>query len=1055
MSARRLTIRLLKWAAVGLAGVLLLIIALLGFALATTPGAQIVVGQLTDTFVPAIDIERVRGPLRGPLILEGVVYETAAARVELDSLYLEWRLRDLLDGRARIRRLFVSGADVSLKPSEADSKETRTAEPQAGPPSLGLPISVSVGQATVVGLRLETAEGYSLTRGQLGLSGRPEEYEIDLEGRLSAPRIGPSHLRLAGRGDLRGLRIEDARAQVLGGRAKVNGSIHWWPTMGWSLAVEVDSAAPGPVLPEPSRWPGSLSLRAQSEGRLTAAGPEIELRADTLFGTLRDRPIAGRGSFRIDPQSLSASDLGMSWGSARLRASGSSVAGRVDLEFAARIPELNLFVPAAAGYVEIDGRLSGSRTAPRIDARFYGHELSYSDSRVDSLMGSIAVNLEREEVDSLRLSVVRLVTAGRSIRSLRFEGAGSRTEHEIDLSLASDYGSLAMALAGGLSDTAWSGAVRALTIANDSFGRWQLREPPVPLRAAPMAIVLDERLCLSSGDSRACLGGSWRSVGPWRANVDLQGLPLAMAEPWFPPGWSIDGKIQGSVRLATDSAGAISIRADLEPGPGTIRLPVGPRRLALRYEAASIEALTEERGSRGILRMALAEADGARVGQLEARVELPGVSALGWPLQDESLEGRLALRLDNLAPVDALIPRVRGLSGTFALDVAVDQTIQNPRVVGEARWRDGQVRVPEFGLQLEGITMTATGDTTGRIFMEGALRSGEGGLEMRGESPLRPKEGDPFKLELTGDRVLAVNTPRTQLLASPELEISFDNRRVDVMGEVEIPEADIRVREAEGARVAVSEDVVYVDSIGMAKDGLVVTARVRVVLGEQVSVAGRGFEGKIDGELTVVEQEESPTQASGEIVIEDGSYGAFGQELQIEEGRLIFAGGPIDNPGLDIRATRTAEDSVVVGVLVHGTARSPVITLFSNPPLPDQEILARLATGGGLAGASPGNGSALETVQAKLGLRGANLLLNRITSGLGLAEARIKSEGGLDEASVLVGKYLSPKVYVAYGASLFEPLRTVQIRYLLSSRWTLVAETGVATGADILYEIGE
>ena len=53
----------------------------------------------------------------------------------------------------------------------------------------------------------------------------------------------------------------------------------------------------------------------------------------------------------------------------------------------------------------------------------------------------------------------------------------------------------------------------------------------------------------------------------------------------------------------------------------------------------------------------------------------------------------------------------------------------------------------------------------------------------------------------------------------------------------------------------------------------------------------------------------------------------------------------------------------------------------------------------------------------------------------------------------MLGTYLSPRLYLAYGVGLFEAANTLRLRYLLSSKWTLEATTGVGTSTDLLYTI--
>ena len=57
------------------------------------------------------------------------------------------------------------------------------------------------------------------------------------------------------------------------------------------------------------------------------------------------------------------------------------------------------------------------------------------------------------------------------------------------------------------------------------------------------------------------------------------------------------------------------------------------------------------------------------------------------------------------------------------------------------------------------------------------------------------------------------------------------------------------------------------------------------------------------------------------------------------------------------------------------------------------------------------------------------------------------------EAAFVAGKYLSPRLFVSYGIGLFQNERALRVRYLLSRRWTIEAESGQATGTDILYRI--
>src|SRR3546814_3565330 len=76
------------------------------------------------------------------------------------------------------------------------------------------------------------------------------------------------------------------------------------------------------------------------------------------------------------------------------------------------------------------------------------------------------------------------------------------------------------------------------------------------------------------------------------------------------------------------------------------------------------------------------------------------------------------------------------------------------------------------------------------------------------------------------------------------------------------------------------------------------------------------------GSVEAIEQPGIATRARGEINLVDGHYKAYGQDLTIETGKLIFSGGPVTEPALEVRATRKPTEDVAVGLYVRGDRKS-------------------------------------------------------------------------------------------------------------------------------------
>jgi translocation and assembly module TamB len=190
-------------------------------------------------------------------------------------------------------------------------------------------------------------------------------------------------------------------------------------------------------------------------------------------------------------------------------------------------------------------------------------------------------------------------------------------------------------------------------------------------------------------------------------------------------------------------------------------------------------------------------------------------------------------------------------------------------------------------------------------------------------------------------------------------------------------------------------------------------------------------------------------RGSGELGITEGKYVALGRRLDIDRGRLIFSGGLLNDPGVDLRATKEFPD-VKAGVNVRGTLRSPRMTFFAEPSLPQSQIVSLIIAGGTLEGAR--SGDVATSGRSALIAQGSALLAQQLGSKIGIEDVGIE-QNLANETSLVLGKYLSSRLYVSYGIALAEAINTIKLRYTLNDRWTLKTEAGKNASADIVYTL--
>ncbi|HET7923716.1 MAG TPA: translocation/assembly module TamB domain-containing protein, partial [Rhodanobacteraceae bacterium] len=280
-----------------------------------------------------------------------------------------------------------------------------------------------------------------------------------------------------------------------------------------------------------------------------------------------------------------------------------------------------------------------------------------------------------------------------------------------------------------------------------------------------------------------------------------------------------------------------------------------------------------------------------------------------------------------------------------------------------------------------------------------------------------------------------------------------------VTGAVLVPRARLTPKDTGESAVAVSGDEVIVepgdDAAGRGPQQF--SANVRLVLGDDVRLDGYGLTGRLGGAIEITEKPGEPTAATGELRVEEGGiYEAYGQQLKIELGRVVFAGGPVTDPGVDIRAVRRPAEGIVVGARVRGLLAAPELSLFSEPPMAQQEQLSYLVLGRPLDDASESESSAMSRAALALGVKGGNFVSERINENLGLDAFGIETDPNeaAAEAAFVIGKYLTPSLYVSYGIGIFESVNTLKLRYTFAPRWRLETETSSkASGGDLIYNI--
>jgi translocation and assembly module TamB len=546
------------------------------------------------------------------------------------------------------------------------------------------------------------------------------------------------------------------------------------------------------------------------------------------------------------------------------------------------------------------------------------------------------------------------------------------------------------------------------------------------------------RLCLRSTDESLCAQVDWQASGALTASGDLSGLVLARLEPWLPGGARVDGRVDARFSVGGTTARPV-VDAVLLPRDGQVTLETdeGPLELGYRDARLALEAADE----RITLTLGLRATADARVnGRLVAGAPGPA----GRPL-----DGELDAVFPDLGLLAGFVPALSDVEGGFRVDMRVGGTDRSPDLAGSLRIEDARAAVVPAGIVLEDIDLSLDGDGDGPLRLRGSLRSGEGELRLSGR--VTPSGATPaLDLRIEGEDFQAVRLPEALVTLSPDIRIEGqDGYRVS--GTVRVPRAQIELKSLPKGVAGVSPDEVIVgESTGNGATAVPVSGSVRVELGDEVSFEGFGLQTGLAGAIDARFDGQSDT-VHGKIELRDGAYKAYGQDLQIEQGRLLFAGPP-DRPNVDLRAVRVSRDGRVRAYLeLAGPLQEPLTRIYSEPDLSQGEALAYLVTGRGLDQARGGEGVDLANAALALGVARGEPWLAQLSDRVGLDELRVETGETLEESSLLLGKYLTPDLYVGYTQELFNPEGALLLRLRLSERLEVETRSGRHQSVDLFY----
>ena len=416
---------------------------------------------------------------------------------------------------------------------------------------------------------------------------------------------------------------------------------------------------------------------------------------------------------------------------------------------------------------------------------------------------------------------------------------------------------------------------------------------------------------------------------------------------------------------------------------------------------------------------------------------------------DSPLSGQVVFEFPDLSAYASLIPGVELESGQLKGTVTVTDTLDQPRLRTSA-----ELSVPRLFLHPLGVdwrdlevAVDSSGDNVARI--SASVIAGEGELAVTGDVKANSFADWSARLQLSGKNALLFDLPGRRIVATPDLLLAATPAAIDIRGRLLIPEAEIAI-DSKPDRLKLTPDAIIHGGEPPAKQaGPAITLDTELVLGSDVHFQAYGFNTLLGGKLQLERSPKGNLLAYGDLHLTDGAYTAYGQDLSIDKGKLGFT-GLLNQPWVDIFSTRKV-GSVSAGIHLTGQIDNLRSRLYSTPAMTDSEILSYIITGKPLDHAGRSDQNMIANAALSFAVSQSPLVTSKIAAATGLDNVEVSAEDGVETLGLILGKYLTPDLYIRYGYGVVDKLNKLFVEYQLTDRLFLETEVGAGQSVDLIY----
>lgn len=869
---------------------------------------------------------------------------------------------------------------------------------------------------------------------QLTLNSRGDRTHQQVQLRGSLQHHTEPKLSLVGLFEHHAKQLSIAQLQLANettGRFTLAGELDYQQGISWKGSLSAEAFDVHTWLPEIT---SSLSGTVHTEAQFHAPDWQLAVSGLDIHGQLMEQNILAQGQFALTSAwHIPHVDLALEWGDIALTATGSRETQWAIHSALTTKPNPQPFAgitPALSGELLLSGdtllpqvalNVHGALSAPNValqGIKLAAHYMPNEQHRFDTQL-----SIAHAQYQQWQTNAVELQTTGNALTQQL--SATSQGEYAAQLRMA--HQSNAKQQGGQLTieqlsvTTPW----QSLQLEQNASLIWNSQSAQL------------SELCMQGEALSLCLPKPLDyNVNNQQLNASLDMALSTAPFSWLPTSLKLDTQLIGQASLALN-AQSPHVTFNLQGEGGQLYHQAhNQQHTILAWDTLQASGQLED------LRMH------ANLSLLANTAEQLSVSMASNNIEQQQLDASLQLAPLSLAPYAYLSSDIAQLTGELGGSLTLKH------IGGDALPNvTGAIELTQGGITLHSNPTLITHADASVLFKQqqaeihGQLMVGSGNATVAGK--LNWENGPQATVSMTSQGAEIIYPPYLVAKANSQLALHYAKQTTSVSGTLAIPSGKITLDTLPAGAVDISDDAIYLPEETSPPLPAQFNIDVNLDIGDNLLITGQGVTGALSGQLDVKQTPTTPLQLFGSLSLLNGHYTAWGQDLQVEQGRLTFHGLPSE-PNIELRAFRHIKrDDVTAGVELSGTPSAPQLNFYASPTMPQPEILSYIVQGRGLRSEGDSNFATAAALSAGVAL--TQDLFKQLDALPVISDVAIDTQGSGSDTQITISSQIGERIALKYGVGVFEPINELTVRLTLLNKLWLETISGIEQSVDLYY----